>query len=109
MNKLGTHVRNKLLAGALALVPILVVVIGALWLEQQTQPLTRVLRLPHVPGLGVLIALVGVYVLGVVVTSLVGAVIVRAVDYLLRRIPGLNLLYQAWKDILILPPGKTGV
>ena len=109
MSKLSTHLRNKFLAGALTLVPILIVVIGVVWLEQHTQPLTHLLGLPPIPGLGVLIGLVGVYLLGVVVTSLIGGLLVRAVDYLLFRIPGLNLLYRTWKDVLLLPPGKASI
>jgi uncharacterized membrane protein len=109
MHKLGTHLRNKLLAGAVTAAPVVVIIFGAIWLEQNTRPLTQLVGLPHFPGLGVVIGLVGVYLLGVASTSLVGGVVARWMDYLLRRIPGLNMLYRAWKDTLFLPPGKTGV
>ena len=109
MSKLGTHLRNKLLAGGVAAAPIVIIIIAAVWLEQNTRPLARLVGLPDLPGLGVLIGLVGVYLLGVASTSLVGGILARCVDYLLRRIPGLNMLYRAWKDTLYLPPGKTGV
>jgi uncharacterized membrane protein len=109
LNNLGAHLRNKLLAGALTAGPIVLVVVGAVWLEEHTKVLTSLLGLPHFPGLGVVVALVAVYLLGVVVTSLIGGFMVRGMDYLLRRIPGLNLLYRTWKDVLLLPPGKTGV
>src|SRR5713226_3903159 len=39
MNKLGTHLRNKLLAGAVTAAPIVIIIFGAVWLEQHTQPL----------------------------------------------------------------------
>jgi uncharacterized membrane protein len=109
LNKLGAHVRNKLLAGALMAGPIVLVVVGAVWLENNTKVLTSLVGLPHVPGLGVVVAVAAVYLLGLVVTSLIGGIFVRGLDYLLRRIPGFNLLYRTWKDVLLLPPGKTGV
>ncbi len=109
MNKLGTHLRNKVLAGAVAAAPIILIVFGAVWLEQHTQPLARLVGLPQLPGLGVLVGLVGVYLLGLVATSLIGGFVARWMDYLLQRIPGLNLLYRTWKDVAFLPPGKTGV
>jgi uncharacterized membrane protein len=109
MNKLGTHLRNKLLAGAVTALPIAIVVIGAVWLEQHTQPLAELVRLPHFPGLGLLVGLATVYVLGIVATSLVGSLMARWIDYLLQRIPGLNLLYRAWKQVLVLPPGKASI
>lgn len=109
MNKLVAHLRNKLLAGALAFVPFAVIVIGAIWLEQHTQPLAQFVGLPHFPGLGLLVGLAIVYLLGLLATSLVGSVLARLADRLLLRIPGLNLLYRTWKDVLLLSPGKTGI
>jgi uncharacterized membrane protein len=109
LNNLGAHLRNKLLAGALIAGPIVLLIVGAVWLENNTKVLTGLVGLPQFPGLGVVLALVAVYLLGVVVTSLIGGVVVKGIDYLLRRIPGLNLLYRTWKDVLLLPPGKTGV
>jgi uncharacterized membrane protein len=109
MNRLGTHLRNKLLAGAVTAAPIAILVFGAVWLEQHTQPLTQWMGLPHFPGLGVLVGIVGVYLLGIAATSLVGGLVARWLDYLLQRIPGLNFLYRAWKDVLVLPVGKAGI
>lgn len=108
MKKLGAHLRNKLLAGGLAIGPIVVLVWGAIWVEEHTKPLTQPLGF-HFPGLGVLVAIVAVYLLGLLVTSLIGGWLLRILDRFLQRIPGLNQLYRAWKDILIQPPGKTGV
>jgi uncharacterized membrane protein len=109
MNKLGTHLRNKLLAGAVTAAPVVIIVFVAVWLEEHTQPLAELVGLPHFPGLGIVIGLVGVYLLGVAATSLVGGILARCMDFLLQRIPGFNLLYRAWKDTLFLSPGKTGV
>lgn len=108
MNAFRNHLRNKCLAGALAAGPFVVLVFTALWLEENTRPLTVPLGF-HFPGLGIVLALVGVYLLGLLVTSLIGNFFLRLLDYLLNRMPGLNFLYQAWKDILVMPAGKAGV
>jgi uncharacterized membrane protein len=109
MNSLGAHLRNKLLAGAVTLVPFAIIVYSLFWLEEHTQPLALLVGMPTIPGLGALVGLVGVYLLGVVATSLIGAMVARLADRLLLRIPGLNLLYRTWKDVLVLPRGKAGV
>jgi uncharacterized membrane protein len=109
MNVVWTHLGNKMLAGALALAPIAIVAVAAVWLEHNTRPLAEVLRLPPFPGLGILVGLVLVYVTGVLVTSLIGGALVGALDYFLQRVPGLNLAYRTWKEVLLVPRGKGGV
>jgi uncharacterized membrane protein len=109
MNALGTHFRNKMLAGALALAPLLILIYAVVWLEANTQPFSQALGLPPIPGLGLALGVVGVYMTGLAATSLIGGIVARALDFLLQRIPGLNLVYRTWKDVLLLPPGKTGV
>jgi uncharacterized membrane protein len=102
MKRLGTHLQNKFLAGALAAAPIAVVAYIVYLLEVYTQPLADWLGLPF-PGLGLLLTLAGVYLLGVVVTSVFGRFALRLGDRALRHIPGLRLVYQAWKEILVTP------
>jgi uncharacterized membrane protein len=108
MTWLITHFRNKLLAGALAAVPIVVIVYAAKMLEDYTHPLATFLGYPY-PGLGILIALVGIYVLGLFVTSLVGRYLLRFTDQLLQRIPMLTPLYSAFKDVLVIPQDKRQI
>lgn len=108
MERLRTHLRTKFLAGALAAGPIVILIVVAVWLEQHTRPVTELLGF-HFPGFGILLALVAVYLLGLVVTSVLGKVGLRLADKAIRRVPGLSLLYQAWKDILVIAPDKAGI
>jgi uncharacterized membrane protein len=105
MQWLLTHFRNTFLAGALAAVPLIAVAYGIWFLENSTHFLADFLGV-KVPGLGVLIALVAVYALGLFVTSVLGRYALSWLDYALLRVPGLKFLYQAWKDVLIVPRGK---
>ena len=60
MTWLENHWRDEFLAGALAAVPVVVVVWGALLVKQYTRSLAQQVGLDF-PGLGVLLAVVGVY------------------------------------------------
>jgi uncharacterized membrane protein len=108
MGWFGRHLRNKLLAGVLAAIPLGVLVYGFSWIESHTQPLLEPYLGVRVPGLPVLVALLGVYLLGVVVTSFVGGLALRLLDHVLERLPGFRLLYNAWKDVVLLPKDRPG-
>lgn len=108
MNFLLSHLRNKLLAGALAAAPIVAVAYLVVLAEQYTKPLTQPLGY-HFPGLGVLLAVGVVYLLGLLVSSLIGSWLLRGLDFALQRLPGLNMLYKVWKDVLVLPQGRAGM
>lgn len=108
MSGLADHLRNKFLAGILAAGPIVILVVGALWIEEHTRVLTQPLGF-HFPGLGFLVALVAVYLLGLLVTSLLGRLLLGLVDSILSRVPGFKLLYRAWKEILVVAPEKAGM
>jgi uncharacterized membrane protein len=63
----------------------------------------------HAPFLGLLLALAGVYVLGLLVRSIVGRFLITWVDRILLRIPLLRDAYEAWKHVSVTPGGKEGV
>jgi uncharacterized membrane protein len=106
MNWLLRHLRNKLGAGLLAAVPLVVVGVGAMWVDSHTRPLADLIGISF-PGLGVLLAVVGVYVLGLIVTSIFGRIFLRGLDRLLEHVPGLRYLYHAWKEVLVLSPSRA--
>lgn len=105
---LQAHLRNKFLAGGLAAGPVFILAYGAYWLEEQTKPLTKHFGF-HFPGLGILLAVVLIYLVGLLVTSVAGRMILILGDKALRRVPGLSLLYLAWKDVMVVGQDKTGV
>ena len=56
-----------------------------------------------------LLALVLIYLLGLVVSSLIGKWLLGRFDALLSRVPLLNELYRAWKHVSVTPGGKEGI
>jgi uncharacterized membrane protein len=108
MNWIKMHLHDKLLAGLLAAVPLVVVAGAASSLERGTEPLAKPLGL-HFPGIGFVLALILIYLLGLFVTSFLGRVALRLVDRLLCQVPGFSLLYRAWKDVLLVSPEQGGM
>lgn len=108
MNRLVEHLRNKMTAGLFAAVPVIVVAYAAYWVETNTRAVAAPLGI-RAPGLGVLAAIAGVYVLGLLVTSVLGKIMLGVVNSILERVPGLRLIYRVWKDLLVLPADKAGM
>jgi uncharacterized membrane protein len=105
MASLKNHLQNKFLAGTLAAIPLAVTAFILWYVDAKLRELFGV----KVPGLGLPAALLGIYVLGVFVTSLVGRYLLRATDFLLARMPGLRDLYRTWKQIAVSPDPDTGL
>lgn len=102
---LQKHLRNTFLAGAFAVMPIAATAF-IIWYVEST---TRRLFGAQTPFAALLLALAAVYVLGLVVRSIVGKVLIGWVDRVLSRIPLLRDVYEAWKHVSVTPGGKEGI
>jgi uncharacterized membrane protein len=102
------HVRTTLLAGVFAATPVVVTIFFIWYVESATrQPLRSIGW--NIPFLGVVLAVVLIYLMGLIVTSLIGKWLLGRFDALLSRLPVLSELYQAWKHISVTPGGKEGI
>lgn len=100
------HVTRCLIAGTVALLPIggvvftVVTLEGAIadsWLAQATW---------YRPGFGILLAMIGVYAVGLFVTTFLGRWLWRTADRLLGSLPLLGTLYQSLKEVLGYDTGR---
>jgi uncharacterized membrane protein len=105
MGRLQVHLRNKLVAGTLAAIP-LVVTVFILWFVDSR---TRAVFAVEYPFLGIALALGALYLLGLFVTSLLGQYILGTTDGLLRRVPGLRDLYRSWKQVALTTDAHDGI
>jgi uncharacterized membrane protein len=103
------HLRNTFLAGVLGAVPLAVTAFVIWWVDHQTRAISEVVFKRPIPGVGVLIALAAIYLVGLLITSLIGKAVLRILDRVLRKIPVLRELYAAWKQVLITPGGTEGI
>jgi uncharacterized membrane protein len=105
MARITKHVKNKLVAGLIAAIPLGITLFLVLYVDSMVQ---KVVKLPY-PFLGILLSLVVIYALGVFVTSLVGRFFLRTLNRVLEGIPGLRDLYRTWKQLLVTPDLDSGM
>lgn len=109
MDRLRKHLRNTFLAGIFAAIPIVITVFVIWWIDNKTSIFTHwLMPQRNIPFLGIVIALLAIYLMGLVTTSLLGQMLLGYLDRFLARIPFLSGLYAAWKQVSLTPGGKEG-
>ncbi|MHC4779731.1 MAG: DUF502 domain-containing protein [Planctomycetota bacterium] len=122
MDKISRHLTRCFLAGIVALLPIGGTVLSVAYVESTLAESTLKTLPFYFPGLGILAAVVLIYLIGLAVSTFVGKWAWARVDALLDRLPALGRLYQTLKQILgygegrdavflgvVLVPGRDGV
>jgi len=107
MHRLQAHLRNTFLAGIFAIIPVAITAFIVYWVNSRTIIISQQVFGRPIPFVGVLIAVVAVYLMGLVSTSLLGKFFLRLLDALLNKVPVLREVYNAWKQILVTPGGGT--
>ena len=91
------HLRNKLVAGLLAAIPVAVTIFVVWYVDNKSRELLHI----QTPIVGIAIAIAAIYLLGVFVTSVIGRFLLATTDNVLRRVPGLRALYRSWKQVAL--------
>ncbi len=102
------NVRTTFLAGIFAFIPLAVTAFILWWVDDKTVVFTDWLFHHRIHFLGVLLTLAAIYATGVVVNSLLGKYLLKLLDAIIMRLPGIRLLYQGWKQIALTPGGTEG-
>lgn len=111
---LGKKLRTQFLAGILIVVPIGATIWILVWvftaIDNILQPVIIEILGHAIPGVGFGITIVLIYLVGVIVSNIVGRKLIRYGEFLLRRVPIVRQLYTGTKQILesFSAPGKTG-
>jgi uncharacterized membrane protein len=103
------HLRNTFLTGIFSAIPIVITVVVVWYIEKLTREPLKALTGVDTPFLGIVAAIGLIYVLGVLVNSIIGKCLLRWLDALLRRVPILKDVYEAWRHITLTPGGKEGI
>jgi len=106
MNAPTRHLTRCLIAGIVALLPMGGAVFTIVWLEAQLTGSWREQVSWYFPGLGLLLALIAIYLVGFFVTTFVGRLLWRFADRLLENLPLLGTLYQSLKEVLGYDSGR---
>jgi uncharacterized membrane protein len=109
MGRINAHLRRTFFAGAFAAVPIAITAIVIWYIETRTREVVVTVTGRNVPFLGVGLAVVLIYLAGLLVTSFIGQFILGIVDRILSRLPGLREVYRTWKQVALTPAGTLGI
>ncbi len=109
MKYVTAHVVRCLVAGIVAVLPVGGLVLGLVLAERTLSESWLARQAWYFPGLGILAAAVGVYLLGLVVTTFVGRWFWKRVDRLLDNLPALGRLYRTLKQILGYGEGEDAI
>lgn len=99
-----TSIRNKLVAGALALIPVVVTYyflrafIG--FFDRIVSPIIDPYLGFQIPGLGLIVSLLAIYLLGLFITNIIGKSLLGFFEKWLNYIPLVRTVYQTIKQIM---------
>ncbi len=100
MNWLRRHFVQCMVAGLVALLPLIGLVIAIAYLESQIANSWMREQGFYFFGMGIIVSLVAVYLVGLAVTTFIGNWLWSLIDRLIDRLPILGNLYQTLKQIL---------
>ena len=104
-----TALRKYLLAGIVALAPLLVTVALINWLVEISDAAIALLPEPYkpsnlfgidLPGMGIVMALVLIVAIGAVTTHFIGSYLMGLVNSIMERIPLVRTVYKATRQLL---------
>ncbi len=108
---LGSHLRYQFVVGLLLLVPLLLTYLVLRFifdfLDGVLGPMLDTLLNREIPGLGIIVLIMLVYLSGVVVTVVIGRQIFLGMEQVLLSVPGVRQVYAASRQLVTSMGGKT--
>lgn len=104
MNNFFKHIRIYIFRGTLAVIPILLTSIAIALLYKLIDKkvinfLSNYIEIRHIPGMGILLLLLSLYLLGVIVSNVVGRQFLHFIGQITERIPFIKFVYQLGKEL----------
>ena len=104
MRKLLVHLGRYILRGLLAVIPLFLCFI-AIWFlrkfidKQILEHLPKFIDQHQIPGLGILLLLMSLYLIGLIFSNVLGRQILKFIHNVAERIPIINFIYGVGKQI----------
>ena len=111
---LGKKVGTQFIEGVVTVLPISAAILILYWIfnaiDNVLQPIIRYIWGHTIPGVGFIIAILLIYLVGVLTSNLVGKWLIRHAEPLLQGVPVFRQLYNGAKQILLsfTAPRETG-
>ena len=109
MQALTRHFSRCLIAGVVALLPIGGTILGIAYLEYTLSDFGLAGQEFYFPGLGILLAVILIYLIGLMVTTFIGKWLWKTTDRMINGLPLLGTLYQTLKQLLGYGEGDEAV
>ena len=102
MNSITQNFRSKIFAGLAALLPLyltfFVIKFLFMTLEEMSDPILKRFNL-DIPGLGIILTVLLIYILGFLVTNFLGRKIFNIGERIVKKVPIVNMIYTTLKQI----------
>ncbi|MBF0619408.1 MAG: DUF502 domain-containing protein [Candidatus Omnitrophica bacterium] len=104
MKNFFQHIRSYIFRGLLAIIPIflsyLAIKLLYVLIDKRVMALLdQFIEIRHIPGMGILLVLVCLYLIGMIVSNIVGKQLFRFIDGIGHRIPIIQTIYQVGKQV----------
>jgi uncharacterized membrane protein len=109
MKLITRHITRCLLAGIVALLPIGGFIATVIYLESTISGSWLARQVWYFPGLGLIATTIGIYLIGLTVSTFIGRWLWSLIDRILNGLPLLGRLYQTLKQIVGYGDGKDGI
>ncbi len=109
MHPLTRHLSRCFLAGVVAILPATGLLLTLAYLESTIAGSWLAQQPFYIPGLGLMLAVLGIYLIGLAVSTFLGRWLWGHFDALVDRLPLLGQLYQTCKQILGYGHGKGAI
>ena len=103
------HFAKNFIAGMIAMLPIASTGIAMAFLERSLSSSGIADLEFYFPGLGIVIAVVALYLIGLLATSFIGKYVWKGIDSIIENVPVIGQIYKAIKEILGYDTGDEAV
>ena len=104
MKNVMRHIRIYIMRGIFAIIPIFLTVLAIQLLyvlidKRVMTFLERFIEVRHIPGMGILLVLISLYLIGMIVSNVVGRQFFYFVEWLSQRVPIIKAVYHVGKQL----------
>ena len=104
MKNFITHIRNYIFRGLIAMIPILLCALAMQLLYVLIDKkimgfLGKFLEVRHIPGFGILLVLICLYLIGLIVSNIMGRQLFKFIEGISQRIPLIKVIYGVGKQL----------
>jgi len=104
VHRIKNNIKNNLIPGIIVIVPLVITIIVLKWLinffDDLVQPLTENYIHIYIPGLGLVVSLVFIYIVGLLTKNFFGKKLLQLGEWIVNRIPVAKTVYSSVKQIM---------